>query len=88
MQTLVQLLPHAECGLLKSMFIYQPTSNSLDRVAWYGGESTTLHYQIMQDYFNSSIEWIDEDARTLGNGIPSGMSELHAELVNFYNDCQ
>ena len=65
------------------MIIYQPYIDSTDRVAWYGGESTQLHYeQYIKD------QWISPNIRTLMCGIPSGMSEMHAELVEYYNYCQ
>lgn len=70
------------------MFIYQPHISSTDRVTWYGGESTQLHYEVQADGPNGNPEWIDRDVRTLGGGIPSGMSELHAELIDYYNYCQ
>jgi hypothetical protein len=66
------------------MFIYQPKATSRDRTIWYGGESTQLHYEIC----DSKGEWHDEDVRTLGGGTPAGVSELHAELVDYYNYCQ
>lgn len=65
------------------MFIYQPHINSTDRVAWYGGESTQLHYETQDE----RGEWNDQAVRTLGSGVPAGMSELHAELVDYYNYC-
>jgi hypothetical protein len=64
------------------MIIYQPFSNSTDRVAWHGGESTQLHYQKLD-----CDEWVSFDVRTLGNGIPSGMSELHADMCDYYDFC-
>jgi hypothetical protein len=70
------------------MFIYQPHINSTDRVVWHGGESTQLHYQFLDHFNDGRTGWIDSFVRTLGNGIPSGMSEMHAELVDFYNYCQ
>lgn len=66
------------------MFIYQPTIDSDDRVVWYGGESTQLHYEV---YCNGMGEWISQYVRTLGNGVPAGMSEMHAEMVEYYNYC-
>lgn len=65
------------------MIIYQPHADSLDRTSWYGGESTQLHYERCIDGY-----WSDQGVRTLGNGIPSGMSEMHAELVDYYDYCQ
>jgi hypothetical protein len=65
------------------MFIYQPYIDSTDRTIWYGGESTQLHYEELNDSGN----WIDQAVRTLGGGIPTGMSEMHAELIDFYNYC-
>ena len=69
---------------LNSMFIYQPHIDSLDRTAWYGGESTQLHYEKR----NPVGKWINCDVRTLGGGLPTDMSELHAELIEYYNYCQ
>ena len=66
------------------MFIYQPTVDSDDRTVWYGGESTQLHYE-QQDCDGL---WWDRNVRTLGGGIPAGVSELQAELIDFYNFCQ
>ena len=66
------------------MFIYQPPDDLYVRTVWYGGESTQLHYEIR----DRNGEWHDEVVRTLGDGIPAGVSELHAELVDFYNYCQ
>jgi hypothetical protein len=65
------------------MIIYQPYIDSTERVAWYGGESNQLHYEKFR-----RNQWLDIDVRTLINGIPSGMSEMHAELVDYYNYCQ
>jgi hypothetical protein len=69
------------------MFIYQPNIYSNDRVTWYGGESTCLHYEkeVVDSCGNPS--WIDCSVRTLGGGIPAGISELQAELVDYYNYC-
>jgi hypothetical protein len=65
-----------------TMQIYQPFINSTDRIVWYGGESTQLHYELLK-----CNEWVDCDVRTLGGGIPSGMSELHAEMREYYDFC-
>ena len=70
------------------MFIYQPTVNATDRVVWYGGASTQLHYEQQVDGWDGSPDWIDRSVRTLGGGVPQGVSELHTELVDFYNYCQ
>jgi hypothetical protein len=66
------------------MFIYQPHIDSTDRTVWYGGESTQLHYQ---EHSSDHSFWKDQAVRTLGGGIPTGMSEMHAELIDFYNYC-
>jgi len=69
----------------KFMFIYQPHIDSTDRVIWYGGESTQLHYEQLD---LATGEWLDKGFRTLGGGLPKGMSELQAELIDYYNYCQ
>ena len=43
-----------------------------------------IHYESV----TCSGEWKDVNVRTLGGGIPAKMSELHAELVDYYNYCQ
>jgi len=65
------------------MLIYQPYMNSTNRVSWHGGESTQLHYEELYRFC-----WRDIDVRTLGSGIPIGMSEMYAEMVDYYNHCQ
>jgi len=70
------------------MMIYQPSVNSTDRVVWHGGESTQLHYEQQVDGWDGSSDWIDRGVRTLVMGIPQGMSEMHAEMVDYYNYCQ
>lgn len=69
------------------MFIYQPNIYSVDRVVWYGGESTQLHYECETCDANGNLMWIDCNVRTLDGGIPTGVSELHAELMDYYNYC-
>jgi hypothetical protein len=66
------------------MQIYQPFVDSPSRVVWYGGESTQLHYE----YNTPDGGWHAVNVRTLGGGIPASVSELHAELVDYYNYCQ
>ena len=61
--------------------IYQPQANSTDRVAWYGGESTQLHYEVQC----TDGHWWDRGVRTLGGGMPTSMSELHYEMIDYYN---
>ena len=65
------------------MIIYQPYIDSTSRVAWRGGESTQLHYEEL-----SSTQWHAIDVRTLGGGIPTGMSDMHAKMVDYYHHCQ
>jgi len=65
------------------MIIYQPCVYSTDRIIWYGGESNQFHYEKLH-----RNEWFDIDVRTLGGGIPTGMSEMYAKMVDYYNHCQ
>jgi hypothetical protein len=65
------------------MIIYQPYIDSTSRVTWYGGESTQLHYEELRH-----SQWRDINVRTLGGGIPTGMSDMHAKMVDYYHHCQ
>ena len=69
--------------------IYQPAADKGFRVAWYGGESTQLHFQKFWNVYDLDTneeytEWTDRDVRTLGGGIPSSMKELLMEMVEYY----
>ena len=68
---------------LLTMIIYQPYVDSTNRVTWYGSESTQLHYEELRHG-----QWRDIDVRTLGGGIPTGMSDMHAKMVDYYHHCQ
>jgi len=70
------------------MFIYQPHIDSTDRTVWYGGESTQLHYERCTNDDHDNPEWVGITVCTLGGGLPTGMSELRRELVDYYNWCQ
>jgi len=66
------------------MLIYQPHITSTDRTVWYGGESTMFHYQVQC----VDGHWWDKAVQNFGGGIPSGMSEMRAAMVDYYNNCQ
>ena len=88
MQTLVQLLPGTLLlALTQLMFIYQPHEYSNDRVVWYG-ESTQFCYEKEALDANGCPQWVDTGVRVLNDGMPTGVSELHAQLVDYYNHCQ
>jgi hypothetical protein len=36
----------------------------------------------------TTIYWRAIDVRTLGGGIPTGMSDMHAKMVDYYHHCQ
>lgn len=74
---------------MEPVSIYQPMAEKRFRVAWYGGESTQLHFQKCRNVFDLDndklcTEWTDRDVRTLGGGIPNSMKELLMEMVDYY----
>jgi hypothetical protein len=80
---MVTVLPSLHSShLTEAMLIYQPKCDINFRIAWYGGESTKLHYEQNQDG-----EWTDIDVRTLGGGIPTGVKELLHEMQDYYDYC-
>ena len=71
--------------------IYQPDRNELIRtyrVAWYGGESTQLHFQrwcvIATPTFDGEHEWVDIDVRTLME-MHTRVKDLYEEMRDYYN---
>jgi hypothetical protein len=70
------------------MLCYFPLTSTTVRITWYGGESTHLHYEKLNQLFNGTDEWIAVNCKTLGNGVPTQVKELYQEMVNFYNESQ
>lgn len=68
------------------MFVYMPFISSTDRVVWYGGESTQLHYEVQVDGWDGNPDWIERDVRTI-DSLPSGMKELLHVMQDYYQDC-
>jgi hypothetical protein len=67
---------------MEPVMIYQPSGEHNLRVAWYGGESTQLHFEKL----NIQGEWYDRDVRTLGSGVPAGIKEMLLEMENYYHE--
>ena len=84
MQSPAQLLPPTEGGITSTqlMMIYQPKADPMHRIAWYGGESTMLHYEK-----KVRGEWKDLAVQTLGSGLPTQMKELYQAMQEFYDAC-
>lgn len=59
------------------MLIHQPTDN--ERIVWYGGNSTQLHYEVFKDN-----EWKEFDVRSFME-FPKSTKELKQEVVDYYN---
>ena len=77
----------------RDLLIYQPdrpvdADKRLYRVAWYGGESTQLHFQkwgiVATPNFDGDYEWIDLDVRTLME-MPTKVKEMWLEMKDYYD---
>ena len=66
---------------MEPVLYYQPSATETERVAWYGGSSTMLHYEIIAPGGWSAVNVI-----TLGKGIPSNIKDFEQEMISFYND--
>jgi hypothetical protein len=71
------------------VFVYPTDTKAGFRVAWYGGESTQLHFQKFWNVYDldsdqEHSEWTDRDVRTLGSGLPSSIKDLLMEMVDYY----
>ena len=63
------------------MFIYQPRAEQRYRVAWYGGESTMLHFERV----NAAGNWREIDCMSFMYGLPTGTKELYQAMVEYYD---
>jgi hypothetical protein len=79
----------------RDLLIYQPdrpvdADKRLYRVAWYGGESTQLHFQkwgiVATPNFDGNYEWIDLNVRTLME-MPTKVKEMWLEMKDYYDFC-
>jgi hypothetical protein len=79
----------------RDLLIYQPdrlvdAGKRLYRVAWYGGESTQLHFQkwgiVATPNFDGDYEWIDLNVRTLME-MPTKVKEMWLEMKYYYDFC-
>jgi hypothetical protein len=68
---------------VEPLIYYKPPGTEHERISWYGGESTMLHYETLR--YGS---WEDLTVRTIMLGMPSDIKELQQEMVDFYNDYQ
>jgi hypothetical protein len=77
----------------RDLLIYQPdrpidADKRVYRVAWYGGESTQLHFQkwclIATPNFDGDYEWIDLNVRTLME-LPTKVKEMWLEMKDYYD---
>jgi hypothetical protein len=81
----------------RDLLIYQPdrpidADKRVYRVAWYGGESTQLHFQkwcliatpTVHPYFDGDYEWIDLKVRTLME-MPTKVKEMWLEMKDYYD---
>ncbi len=77
----------------RDLLIYQPdrpvdTDKRLYRVAWYGGESTQLHFQkwclVATPNFDGDYQWIDISVRTLME-MPTRVKDMWLEMKDYYN---
>jgi len=66
------------------MICFYPHEDSIERITWYGGESTMLHYEVQVTDDHGDPVWIEREVQTLGNGIPTGTKELLAAMSDYY----
>jgi len=59
---------------------YQPSATETERIAWYGGTSTMLHYEMI-----TPGGWFGFNVITLRK-IPSNIKDFEQEMISFYND--
>ena len=70
--------------------VYKPSAEQHDRVTWYGGQSTQLHFEKLWNMFDLVTdaewqEWQDRDVRTMGGGVPTSMKEMLMEMEDYYH---
>jgi hypothetical protein len=65
---------------MEPVLYYQPSGSETERIAWYGGTSTMLHYEIV-----TPKGWLGTKVLILGK-IPSNIKDFEQEMISFYND--
>ena len=62
------------------MLSWSPEGCPTHRVTWYGGQSTQIHFEILQ-----KDEWRQVDIKTL-NELPAGVKKFQEVLSECYQD--
>lgn len=65
--------------LIQSMLIHQPTNT--ERIVWYGGNSTQIHYEVFD-----GNEWKTFETETITE-FPHSVKEFKQAVVDFYDYC-
>jgi hypothetical protein len=66
------------------MLTYYPHDGATERITWYGGESTQLHYEVEVDDYKGDPAWIERHCKTLMQGMPTGVKELQQAMSDYY----
>ena len=67
------------------MLAFYPYEDATERIVWYGGASTQLHYEVQVDDWKGDPDWIERACQTLG-GIPEGVKELLQAMQDYYQE--
>ena len=77
----------------RNLLVYQPdrpvdADKRIYRVAWYGYQSTQLHFQkwgiVATPTFDGNYEWLDISTRTLME-MPTRVKDMWLEMQDYYN---
>jgi hypothetical protein len=68
------------------MLAFYPEEGATERIVWYGGESTQLHYEVQVDDYKGDLDWIARETQTLGGGLPTSVKELYTAMCEFYQE--
>jgi len=61
------------------MLIYNPKQDPCARITWYGGDSTMLRFEILDE----NEDWREINVKTLGE-FPTDVKELYQEMRNYH----
>lgn len=68
------------------MLAFYPGEGATERIVWYGGESTQLHYEVQVDDYKGDPAWLARETQTLGGGLPTSVKELYTAMCEFYQE--
>ena len=72
---------------MEPVMIYQPSAEQNERITWYGGESSYLHFEKrFYDAVDHTFVWQELNVQSLME-VPTQIKDMLLVMEDFYHQC-